>query len=343
MGVRIIVGDARTALRTLEAGCVDTVVTSPPYLGLRDYGVENQIGRERSVQEYVDNLAEVFREVRRVLRPEGVVFLNLGDSYGGSGKGAGSGKQTTNKGACIAPIKVAGARPRSLMLVPSRVAIRLAEDGWYVRSEIIWAKTNPLPESVKTRPTTAHERIWMLSQSEKHYYDDAQAVLPAAEVSRRKAEQAGQVLERGFEGMDAEKYAKDMGRGINPREAHWERFAAMAADGAGATRRLRSYERAPLPVWEMASAGYAEAHFATFPPELVERCLTIGCPPGGTVLDCFAGAGTTGLVADQMGRDAILCELSEDYAEMALRRIERSAPLTAEVAKEAAQEELFQE
>lgn len=392
MSVKILVGDARAALRTLPDESVDCCITSPPYLGLRDYRVEGQIGREGSVAEYVAALVDVFREVRRVLRPQGVAFLNLGDAYAGSGKGlngdgkhtaAAGAKQRTNAGTIHntgGPVPLCGLKPKDLMLVPSRVAIALQDDGWWVRSEIIWGKPNPMPESVKSRPSTAHEKIWMLTKSGRHFYGNDAAQVPVADSTVAIAGSYARRLESGefanetkhedaglrrYEGIaSAKRKAQVMARYANKQDgagsrtykgfnARWRhkyegmpRTGGMRSDGqftdrAPATRRLRNYEEAPMEVWRFSPAQYKDAHFATFPPELVERCLAIGAPEGGTILDPFGGAGTTGLVADYLGYDAVLAELNPEYADLAVERIRAAAPLTADVRAVPVQEALL--
>ena len=337
------------------------------------------------MQEYVAALVEVMREVRRVLKPEGTVFLNIGDSYAGSKKGrmadgsvVGGPKQRTNVGtmqnvskradyggitgkqASNAASLVAGnaicppeCKPKDLMLVPARLAIALQDDGWWVRSEIIWAKPNPMPESVTSRPSKAHEHIWMLTKSGRHYYNNGEG-MPVSDDAVKRGERAARTLASGRtdayglggkkglpEGYVAHqrKHTDDRNDAeFNTKQRDLEQRAQTAAVG---TRRLRDYEDAPLEVWRFSPVKYREAHFATFAPTLVERCLAIGCPAGGVVLDPFGGAGTTGLVADRLGYDAILAELNPIYAEMSVERIRQESPLTADVRCEPVQESLL--
>lgn len=339
MSVTILKGDCRNVLRTLPDESVHCVVTSPPYWGLRDYGVDGQMGMEQSLGEHVDGMTEVFREVRRVLRKDGTLWLNYGDSYaanvngrsaadtkaGGKddrafrdkpfstigpisrvGKSGNKGNGGADHGRPIAPDGVL--KPKDLCGTPWRVAFALQADGWYLRQDIIWSKPNPMPESVCDRCTKAHEYIFLLSKSERYWYDADAIKEPAQERELsswdgRKAN--GEPIRRGDPGVSG----------------HTTRTATLASvDG----RNKRS-------VWEIATAPYSEAHFATFPPALIEPCILAGCPKGGTVLDPFGGAGTTGLVADRLGRNAILIELNHEYAAMAERRIRGDAPLFAEV------------
>lgn len=320
MTIRILTGDCRDVLRTLADGSVQCCVTSPPYYGLRDYGVSGQIGLERSMHDFISELVAVFREVRRVLRDDGTLWLNLGDSYAGGntggkwregsaradgevrGDGAASRRNRNGTGA------VDGVKQKDLIGIPWRVAFALQADGWYLRQDIIWSKPNPMPESVRDRCTKAHEYVFLLSKSARYYYD-AKAIAEAGEWCGK---QLGIV--RGTKVR-----AEAMGRAPSGNER----------PGADATAPDLRNKRS---VWEVATQPFGEAHFATFPPALIEPCILAGCPVGGTVLDPFFGAGTTGLVADRLQRNAIGIELNPQYAEMARRRIHGDAPLFAEVA-----------
>ncbi len=302
---RILIGDCRDVLRSLPEGSVDCCVTSPPYWGLRDYGVDGQLGNERTYLEYVAHMVEVFREVRRVLRDDGTLWLNLGDCYATDTKwGGSSGEKNGDQGGGARRERklTTGLKPKDLVGIPWRVAFALQDDGWYLRSDIIWHKPNPMPESVRDRPTKAHEYLFLLSKSERYYYD-AEA---AAEKSTNRA--PGNV--------EPHKYAKqyESGHGEHRTAAGLERIRE-----AKETRNRRT-------VWTVGSQPYSGAHFATFPPKLIEPCILAGCPAGGTVLDCFGGSGTTGLVAEAHGRDWLLCELNPKYAELAERRVRNLPP-----------------
>ncbi len=332
MSIRILQGDCREVLATLPAESVHCCVTSPPYFGLRDYGtaqweggdaacdhiagrggnlanssasvrggahkvaeaqqipfrgecgkcgalrIDSQIGLEPTPGAYVAELVAVFREVRRVLRDDGTVWVVIGDSYAA----------------------------KSLIGIPWRVAFALQADGWYLRQDIIWSKPNPMPESVTDRCTKAHEHIFLLSKRERYHFD-ADAIKgpdggrPAANVNGFKK----------FQGA-AEYHVQSGGIGSDG----WE---------VGTGRNKRS-------VWTVATQPYSEAHFATFPPALIEPCILAGCPKGGTVLDPFGGAGTTGMVADRLGRNAMLIELNPEYAAMIRARVTKDAGLFAEFA-----------
>lgn len=317
MTVRIINGDCRDVLRSLPAESVNCCVTSPPYFGLRDYGVDGQIGLEPTPDEFVAAMVGVFTEVRRVLRDDGTVWLNLGDSYAGGGgfapnapsNLAGS-KQTSQRGAKPGGVRTPpGLKPKDLIGIPWRVAFALQADGWWLRSAIVWHKPNPMPESVTDRPTSAYEMVFLLAKAERYYFD-AEAVREAWADDRN-----------GASGAKASKY---------------EAEGAKRQDG-GVTSAPQTSGRNIRNVWTIATQPFADAHFATMAPDLAERCIKAGCPAGGTVLDPFGGAGTTGLVADRLQRNAVLVELNPEYAAMAKRRIEREAGMFSEVISEAAE------
>lgn len=306
MSVKIITADCRDALKTLPDESVHCVVTSPPYFGLRDYGVEGQLGLEPTPSEFVAALTDVFREIRRVLRPNGTVWLNLGDSYANDGKWGGSsgGKHVTalHGNTNVGRGKVStGLKPKDLIGIPWRVAFALQEDGWYLRQDIIWEKPNPMPESVKDRCTKAHEYLFMLTKSATYHYDASAVAEDAVSTNIKKFTDGGADKERGHGRRHA---------GVNGRYAQ-----SLADNGVPKKRNRRS-------VWRIPTRPFPDAHFATFPVDIPDLCIRAGCPPGGTVLDPFGGAGTTGLAACRLGRDAIIIELNPDYAAMARRRIE---------------------
>lgn len=323
MSVRILTGDCRDVLKTLEPESVHCVVTSPPYFGLRDYGVAGQIGIEPTHVEYVNELADLFEEVKRALRKDGTLWLNLGDSYAGSWgaqsrEHAGKHAPTVSalsanqvKAAAIresgtgSTARTPGLKPKDLIGIPWRVAFALQDRGWWVRKAIIWNKPNPMPENVNDRPTSAHEYIFLLSRSKSYFYDEEES---------KEAAVSDHPSGNGFKRDARLTYQNSFGEGRG-NSMQWQ---------VTEFRNMRD-------VWTMATAPFNEAHFATFPPELPERCIKIGCPVGGTVLDPFGGAGTVGLVADRLQRDAILIELNPEYAAMAERRIRGDAPMFAEV------------
>jgi DNA modification methylase len=342
VAVRIIAGDVREVLPTLESGSVQCCVTSPPYFGLRDYNVAGQIGLEPTPDEYVAEMVAVFREVRRVLRADGTFWLNLGDSYSAGGAGPGSGKQITNAGANVKARKAPpGYKPKDLLGIPWMVAFALRADGWYLRRDIIWAKPNPMPESVRDRPTSAHEYVFLLTKSRSYFYDADAIREPASEAMLQQ-------VADGYGGSDTKDYAAsgaqsasgtksriiakarariDKQRGHGRRHAgfndRWDNLTGAEQMAIGSNARS---------VWSISPAPFREAHFATMPPDLAERCILAGSRIGDTVLDPFGGAGTTGLVADRLKRDAVLIELNPEYAAMAAQRIQRDGGLFAEVA-----------
>lgn len=311
MVVRILNGDCRSVLPTLPDASVQCCVTSPPYYGLRDYGVAGQIGLEPTPDEYVAEMVAVFREVRRVLRDDGVLFLNIGDSYaraggeGGHGPNAqvGNTRSLEQRRMLVPP---AGYKPKDLLGIPWLLAFALRADGWYLRSDIIWHKPNPMPESVRDRPTSAHEHVFLLTKRGAYFYD------------------AGAIAEPSEYPGDDRHNRTDTRKAID----------AMCSDGGsrartgnptGDTRNARN-------VWTVATQPYSGAHFATMPPDLAELCIKAGTKPGDTVLDPFGGAGTTGLVADRLSRSAVLIELNPEYRTLAAERITGDAPLFAGVA-----------
>jgi DNA modification methylase len=331
MSVRILQGDVRERLAELPSDSFDCIVTSPPYWGLRDYGVAGQIGLEPTLTEYLDTMVAVCRELRRVLKPSGTFWLNVGDSYsatiGGTGNNpSGKSTLTTNGGrgtqpgdkysaAMGTPARriASGLKHKDLCMVPNRLAIRLQEDGWYVRSEIIWHKPNPMPESVNDRPTSSHEKIWLLTKSGRYAYE-ADAIKEPANPQERT----------GRVGYVTPKHGTLADSGVT-RLVGGPKSTLNASSGD--TRNARN-------VWTIATQSYSEAHFATFPPELAERCIKAGCPAGGHVLDPFGGAGTTGMVADRLGRDATLIELNSAYVAIIKNRLAEDAGMFAQVAAE---------
>jgi DNA modification methylase len=407
MGARMISihkGDCREVLRTLPDESVHCVVTSPPYWGLRDYGIPASVwggdlecehewgehiavnatnhttkarwnhtrngrdelqpiekrvswlrtevkqgqfcqhcgawagalGLEPSYQLYVEYAVEVFREVRRVLRLDGTLWLNLGDTYNNADKwgggGVNTGKHTKSPDGSVpswAAVRrrwsSSGLKPKDLCGIPWRVAFALQEDGWYLRQDIIWSKPNPMPESVTDRCTKAHEYLFLLSKSERYCFDQAAISEPCAESTI--AAHAG----RSPTGIGPR--SLDTSPPGHPTQLHPDKHHNGRGLGNGESRDLSS--RNKRSVWEVATQPLSEAHFATFPPALIKPCILAGCPHEGIVLDPFAGAGTTGLVADRLGRNAILIELNPEYVAMIDRRISADAGMFADIRSEA--------
>lgn len=404
--VTLHVADVLVALAAMPDDCIDCVVTSPPYWGLRDYGVAGQLGLEPTLGEHLTVMVAVFREVRRVLKPSGTLWLNYGDCYastpngrsaadtkaagtddrtfrdkpfstvgpiydptGGARQGGAKGRKKASPDGRV----VAGGylKPGDLCMVPNRIAIALQEDGWWVKAENIWAKTNPMPDSSGvTRPSASHEKVWLLTKANGvdlwrakdtgeisgqpdlaervplvttgelglrwvrlPYFYDAEAVRvrlqPSSEarLSQNVAAQKGSTRAVGKTNGPMRAVGgtrRDKQRGHSRRHAGFNaRWDAMPVEEQRANGRfLRCYEPAPLAVWPMSTEAFSEAHFATFPPELAERCILAGCPAGGVVLDPFGGSGTTGMVAAALGRSAVLIELNPEYARLARARIE---------------------
>lgn len=311
MNYEIREGDALTVLRTMTGRSVQTCITSPPYWGLRDYGIGGQIGLESTPDEFVARLVDVFREVRRVLRDDGTCWINLGDSYamgtkGSSGKGE---KQISNTGTLLADRAWRipdGLKPKDICGIPWRVAFALQADGWYLRSDIIWAKPNPMPESVTDRCTKAHEYIFMLAKNEKYYYD--------ADAIAERSTYAGKTVTLGVESL-----SKGQANGAN-----------IAPSGNGTAVSVQVTDmRNKRTVWTFSTLPVPDAHFATYPIELPETCILAGCPPDGLCLDPFAGSGTTGLAALKHGRRFLGIELNPKYVEIARTRLGRHMPLLA--------------
>ena len=292
----IINANAIDGLKTIETATVDTCITSPPYFGLRDYGMTEQIGVEATPDEYINNLVTVFQEVRRVLKDDGTLWVNIGDSYAGGGRGCDSPKQKTNRGTVNMPRSVVpdGVKPKDLIGIPWLLAFALRADGWYLRQDIIWHKTNPMPESVTDRCTKAHEYIFLFSKSSKYYFDNEAIKEPATTppVARDKR---------------AEGYQADYAKG--------DRFyAGERVYGADGKRNKRD-------VWTVPTKPYKGAHFAVYPPHLIEPCILAGSRVGGLVLDPFCGSGTTCITEYAAGRRYIGIDLNPEYCTIAEKRI----------------------
>jgi DNA modification methylase len=338
------IGDCRALLRELPDGCAQTCITSPPYWGLRDYGHPDQIGLEQTPEEYVAQLVAVFREVRRVLADDGTLWINLGDSYAGTGSGPqGATGQMSDRaiaavrsnvtkggpdrpGACRAPARgpradnnrrstlegstsaqdaarnarergrnaAAGLKPKDLVGIPWEVAFALRADGWYLRSDIIWHKPNPMPESVRDRPTKAHEYVFLLSKGERYFYDNRAAAEPSKWLGQNRSSRAA---------------ALSAMPGAPPHRG-------LRHDQPSGKRNLRS-------VWTVPTQPFKGAHFATFPPRLIEPCVLAGSRPGDLVLDTFFGSGTTGMVAERNGRRWIGFDLG--YEDVAAARLKQAS------------------
>lgn len=371
MSVQILIGDCRALLAKMEDESIDCVVTSPPYWGLRDYGVAGQIGMERTLGEHLEILVDVFREVRRVLKKDGTCWLNYGDCYASSPNGrsaaetkaagkddrtfrdkpfstvgpvydpaggaSGGGVRGSNKGNTRATSPgriVAGGylKPKDMCLIPARLAIALQDDGWWVRSKIIWNKPNPMPDSAgRFRPSASYEEVLFLTKSGKHYYDyeavmEPLAVASVARLSQNVVEQLGSDRANAGRKTNGKMKAVKIGgnKGGGDHGAASRTFSGNEWEPEKDQRLMRN-------VWTIPTASFSEAHFATFPPALVEPCIKAGSRDGDTILDPFGGAGTVGLVADRLGRNAIMFELNPEYAAIADRRLKADGGMFMDV------------
>lgn len=320
----IHVGDCLSTMRGLPGGMVQTCVTSPPYFGLRDYGMPGQHGMEDTPEAFVAGMVEVFREVRRLLRDDGTLWLNLGDSYANDGKWGGSsgGKHVSalHGDTSIGRRKVStGLKPKDLIGIPWRVALALQADGWFLRQDIIWSKPNPMPESVRDRCTKAHEYLFLLSKSAAYHFDAAAIAEPLAASSIERLSQPTLAEQAGSDRVPGKNNGamKAVGRlpEIGGRDT---KGCPNGADSEG-MRNKRS-------VWTVATMPFKEAHFATFPEALIEPCILAGSRAGDLVFDPYMGAGTTAVVAERLGRRWEGCELNPEYAAIARRRLSTTQP-----------------
>lgn len=297
----IIHDDAVIGLSTILDGTVNCCVTSPPYYGLRDYGDTRQIGLEETPEEYISKLTNVFKEVKRVLRDDGTLWVNIGDSYAGSMKGAArfpenamNYKQGTNRGTLGRDTLVkqcTGCKPKDMIGIPWMLAFALRADGWYWRDTIIWAKPNPMPESVSDRTTKSHEYILLFSKNKTYYYN------------------ADVISEPCVQGDE----------NIRDRE-HTKLNNCPGRKKMGGLLRNNYQQRNKRSVWTVATTPLRDAHFATFPEKLIVHCIKAGCPEGGVVLDPFFGSGTTGIVSRKLDRNYIGCEINASYIKIARKR-----------------------
>lgn len=328
-------GDALDVMRGMKTESINCCVTSPPYYGLRDYGIKEQIGLECTLDLYVQKIVEVFREVKRLLRADGTLWLNIGDSYTGSGKGAAKYpenakkyKQGTNKGTVgnSVPCKVVplGFKPKELMGIPWRVAFALQADGWYLRQDIIWSKPNPMPESVTDRCTKSHEYLFLLSKK-KNYYFDSEVMKEKAEWDHAKTKfpdgwDTGEGGHGAFHRDGREKGRKNTASPRYGGKKYTENPDVFYRTKSGHAYDYRTF-RNKRDVWTVAAQPCKEPHFATFPEDLIRPCIKAGSPIGGTVLDPFIGSGTTAVVCIEEHRNYIGIEIHPKYIEIAQRRI----------------------
>lgn len=307
----LLIGDCVESLKGMPEKSVHCGVTSPPYFGLRDYGMDGQIGLEETPEAYVNRMVGVFREVKRVLRDDGTLWLNIGDSYARTGGSDRKPSPTATVGNTLRSMQAMpnrrqkapnGLKEKDLIGIPWMLAFALRADGWYLRQEIIWHKPNPMPESVRDRCTKSHEQIFLLSKSQRYYFDIDAMKEPAV------GGQTGKAASFKRQGSKREKTIPGQGYGTHRPDRE-----DVAYNGEMRNRRS---------VWSVATKPYKGAHFATFPPALIEPCILAGCPEGGTVLDPFGGSGTTAGVAMAHGRNAILCELNPEFGALVPGRVE---------------------
>lgn len=310
---KILYGDALETLKSIPDNSVNMCVTSPPYYGLRDYGIDGQLGTEDTPALYIERLVDIFREVYRVLRKDGTLWVNIADSYAGSGKGgwdspikSGISQQQYNPSCFNMPKKWEGIKSKDMIGIPWSLAFSLRDDGWYLRSDIIWQKPNCMPESVKDRPSKSYEHIFLLAKSKKYYYDYEAIQVPAAQSSIKRAKRAVSDIGKYANGVEGQ----SMQAIFIPRDHSEERVMRNKRD-----------------VWTVSTNSYrADGHFAMYPERLIEPCILAGCPVGGVVLDPFFGSGTTGAVAKRLGREYIGIELNPEYCTIAEKRIDEVIP-----------------
>ena len=323
MNSLILIGDARQRLAELPAGSARTCVTSPPYFGLRDYGVDGQIGLEETPEAYVAEMVSLFREVWRVLANDGTLWLNIGDSYASFRDGKATPDTTRGdstgtlvpkgsaKNRMASTFQGTGIKHKDLIGIPWRVAFALQADGWYLRSDIIWHKPNPMPESVTDRPTKSHEYLFLLTKSPRYYYDHEAIKEPVSDVSLARSKYAF------HSDRPSTKNASMGGAGI-----HTDQMGERFVNPTGRNKR---------DVWTITTKPFKGAHFAVMPEALVEPCVLAGSAEGDTVLDPFTGSGTVAVVANRHGRNFVGTELNADYAEIARERITKDAPMLNKV------------
>jgi DNA modification methylase len=327
MTITILQGDAKKQLETLPGNHIQSCVTSPPYFGLRNYACEGQIGLEETPEVYVQKLVEVFREVRRVMRDDGTLWLNLGDSYSGSmsSKGSVINKKSLSAGTWQddgfreKPLGIIpGLKTKDMIGIPWRVAFALQADGWYLRSDIIWNKPNPMPESVTDRPTKSHEYIFLLTKSAKYFYDDNAIREPISESYANDKRPNGVLRQRLYPNS---KYVSDPNA---PKQFKQDQTGNPTYTGFNKRwfkSESRDQSRNCRTVWTITTQARPEAHFATFPDEIPRRCISAGSKPNDIVLDPFGGSGTTGDIARELNRDAILIELNPEYIKIMQKRL----------------------
>ena len=333
--IKILQGNCIDKIKELEDNSIDCVVSSPPYFGLRDYGVDEQFGLEKTYQDYLANTVKVFETFKPKLKDTATIWWNVGDSYSSSKR-----TSTTNQslrgnkeyGVTRTPVQN-GIKEKDLLMIPNRVAIALQDAGWYIRSEIIWHKPNPMPESVRDRPTSCHEKIWLITKNKKYYYDHEAIKEPITDTTAIRLLQKNIDNQKGssranggmksngnMKAIGRKKFDKNMGGSGTSFVDH---SGYKKADGTYMINPTRNKRN----VWTVTTKPFKGSHFATFPKDLIEPCIKAGCPEDGIVLDPFGGAGTTGIVASLNNRNSILIELNPEYIKLAKDRIEKELGL----------------
>jgi len=335
----LALGDCIEVMQSMPDESVNCIITSPPYWGMRDYQVKGQIGMEDSLDLFIEKMSEVFSECRRILTADGTLWLNLGDAYAGAGAGSSTGlpsrvpdkrPSSNNVGGWRGNSRASesmfksgsGLKRKDLIGIPWRVALRLHADGWFLRSDIIWSKPNPMPASAKDRPTLSHEYIFLMTKNGRYFYDWEAISSPVKYESVRRSQRQQRA--------SGERQAKHDPTGlVNNPEHMRQHYAEKHLTGASGLPRVNRRT-----VWEFCTARFDGAHFATYPEALIRDCVKAGCPAGGIVFDPFTGSGTTGAVAMQEGRHFIGAELSPEYHAMAILRLEENHARASEAAKQ---------
>ena len=356
---KILCGDALCELQKLPAEVFDCVVSSPPYFGLRNYCVDGQIGLEATPELYLQRLTDVFIECKRVLKKDGTMWIVIGDSYAGSGRGIGDinkkgiQQKASYMGEFCKPYHLDGYKSKDLIGIPWALAFALRNGGWYLRQDIIWHKPNPMPESIRDRCTKAHEYVFLFSKSAKYYFDHNAILEPAKYDGRKKMTHEGSTKYsangtgigiqnvskggrerwpnkiRGFVEKEDKTGLREQHHGANikPRPFGGKNQTGTGRNDVGNVW-IDKPARNKRSVWTVPTRAFKGAHFATFPPDLIRTCIAAGCPPDGIVLDPFMGAGTTAVVAKELSRNYVGIELNGDYVRMAEERVRGSACAT---------------
>ena len=332
----IIQGDCREVLKSLPSESVDCIITSPPYFGLRDYGTNDQIGMEKTPSEFINELVCVFREAKRALKDNGTLWVNMGDSYARNGGLSGGGNRHLmhmegKQNRMLSVPKDQDLKEKDLIGIPWMLAFALRADGWYLRQDIIWSKPNPMPESVTDRCTKSHEYIFLLSKSKKYYYDHKAIMTDIQETSFKRLNQdiEGQIGSDRAVGKSSNMKAKFSSGNIARKTGEERGCPSDTGSNVCGNVPWEGMKANKRSVWTVSTKPFKEAHFATFPKELIIDCIKAGCPEDGIVLDMFIGAGTTAIMSRILGRNFIGIELNPEYIQIAEKRIRAELGLFA--------------